>query len=219
MCMQMLHFSWHLNFRWTRFFPARVCVTSMSGMQNKLFYICVHIWKTQQRQIPISLTVANRRGEKWNWRAEQRVEWGIMKGSAGGWWDWCAWTGDLLVNCVVASRVIGVRLSERAWNSNPGVQPEFTHKMCRIHVLCWLDRTSTFCPANTYSPVTKRAQEIMFLLKLFSLLICIATITNSQTLCFISWEIDIMGGKNQKICAIIGIVFHFVFQYISSFPK
>lgn len=36
-------------------------------------------------------------------------------GGGGG----CAWAEDLPVNCAVASRVIGARLSERAWNSTP----------------------------------------------------------------------------------------------------
>lgn len=93
-----------------------------------------------------------------SWEAGQRGE--VKEGAGGterGWGEGrevglggggvggsSAWVEDLPVNCVVASQVIGARLSERAWNSTP-------RGSARVHTLSVQDP----CPsASARQPCT-----------------------------------------------------------------
>lgn len=80
-------------------------------------------------------------GQKGNERRERRR---VGVGGGGG----CAWVEDLPVNCAVASRVIGARLSERAWNSTP-------RGSARVHTLSVQDPCPSVSARQPYTSICK----------------------------------------------------------------
>lgn len=80
--------------------------------------------------------------QKGNERRERRRVGG--GGGGGG----CAWVEDLPVNCAVASRVIGARLSERAWNSTP-------RGSARVHTLSVQDPCPSVSARQPHTSICK----------------------------------------------------------------
>lgn len=81
--------------------------------------------------------------------------WGENKGERGGngrRGGCCAWVEDLPVNCAVASRVIGARLSERAWNSTP-------RGSARVHTLSVQDPCPSVSVCLPWSSIYRETQK------------------------------------------------------------
>lgn len=94
-----------------------------------------------------------REGRVERWRrvqGEQRGDEGREVGVGGG--GGCAWVEDLPVNCAVASRVIGARLSERAWNSTP-------RGSARVHTLSVQDPCPSVSARQPYTSIYTATQQ------------------------------------------------------------
>lgn len=88
--------------------------------------------RKESRKVCVKQQHGRRYWESWDQREGRIERWRRVQGELKGkerrerrsweedrWGDGVAWVEDLPVNCAVASRVVGARLSERAWNSTP----------------------------------------------------------------------------------------------------